>query len=56
MLKMIIGTDWKNQENEKKRVNHGLQKIFQKLFKRFSKINDVSFSNEKKEKISSEFF
>ena len=58
MLKMIIGADWKNQENEKKKE---LIMVFKKYIsknylKRFSKINDVSFSNEKKEKISSEFF
>ena len=58
MLKMIIGAGWKNQENEKKKE---LIMVFKKYIsknylKRFSKINDVSFSNEKKEKISSEFF
>ncbi len=58
MLEMIIGADWKNQENEKKKE---LIMVFEKYIsknylKRFSKINDVSFSNEKKEKISSEFF
>ena len=58
MLKMIIGADWKNQENEKKKE---LIMVFKKYIsknylKRFSKINDVSFSNEKKEKISSDFF
>jgi len=58
MLKMIIGVGWKNQENEKKKE---LIMVFKKYIsknylKRFSKINDVSFSNEKKEKISSDFF
>ena len=58
MLKMIIGAGWKNQENEKKKE---LIMVFKKYIsknylKRFSKINDVSFSNEKKEKISSDFF
>ena len=58
MLKMIIGAGWKNQENEKKKE---LILVFKKYIsknylKRFSKINDVSFSNEKKEKISSDFF
>ena len=58
MLKMIIGADWKNQENEKKKE---LIMVFKKYIsknyiKRFSKINDVSFINEKKEKISSDFF
>ena len=58
MLKMIIGADWKNLENEKKKE---LSIVFKKYISknylnRFSKINDVSFSNEKKEKISSDFF
>ena len=58
MLKMIIGSDWKNQENEKK---NELIMVFEKYISknylnRFSKIQDVSFSNEKKEKISSDFF
>ena len=58
MLKMIIGAGWKTQENEKKKE---LIMVFKKYIsknylKRFSKINDVSFSNEKKEKISSDFF
>ncbi len=58
MLKMIIGAGWKTQENEKKEE---LIMVFKKYIsknylKRFSKINDVSFSNEKKEKISSDFF
>ena len=58
MLKMIIGAGWKKQENEKKKE---LIMVFKKYIsknylKRFSKINDVSFSNEKKEKISSDFF
>ena len=58
MLKMIIGAGWKNQENEKKKE---LIMVFKKYIsknylKRFSKINDLSFNNEKKEKISSEFF
>ena len=58
MLKMIIGAGWKNQENEKKKE---LIMVFKKYISknylnRFSKINDVSFSNEKKEKISSDFF
>ena len=58
MLKMIIGADWKNQENEKKKELIAVFKeyISKNYLKRFSKINDVSFSNEKKEKISSEFF
>ena len=47
-----------NQENEKKKE---LIMVFKKYIsknylKRFSKINDLSFNNEKKEKISSEFF
>ena len=58
MLKMIIGSDWKNQENEKK---NELIMVFENYISknylnRFSKIQDVSFSNEKKEKISSDFF
>ena len=58
MLKMIIGAAWKNQDNEKKKE---LIEVFKKYISknylnRFSKIQDVSFSNEKKEKISSEFF
>ena len=58
MLKMIIGSDWKNQENEKK---NELIMVFEKYisknyFNRFSRIQEVSFSNEKKEKISSDFF
>ena len=58
MLKMIIGAGWKNLENTKKKE---LIMVFKKYIsknylKRFSKINDVSFSNEKKEKISSDFF
>jgi len=58
MLKMIIGAAWKNQDNEKKKE---LIVVFKKYisknyFNRFSKIQDVSFSNEKKEKISSDFF
>ena len=58
MLKMIIGAGWRTQENEKKKE---LIMVFKKYIsknylKRFSKINDVSFSNEKKEKISSDFF
>ena len=53
MLKMIIGAGWKNLENTKKKE---LIMVFKKYIsknylKRFSKINDVSFSNEKKEKI-----
>ena len=58
MLKMIIGADWKNQENEKKKELIIIFKeyISKNYLKRFSKINDVSFSIEKKEKISSEFF
>jgi len=58
MLKMIIGTDWKNQENKKKKelIIVFKEYISKNYLKRFSKINDVSFSNEKKEKISSEFF
>ena len=58
MLKMIIGAAWKNQDNEKKKE---LIEVFKKYISknylnRFSKIQDVSFSNEKKEKISSDFF
>ena len=58
MLKMIIGSDWKNQENEKK---NELIMVFEKYISknylnRFSRIQEVSFSNEKKEKISSDFF
>ena len=58
MLKMIIGAGWKKQENEKKKE---LIMVFKKYISKnylkiFSKINDVSFSNEKKEKISSDFF
>ena len=58
MLKMIIGSDWKNQENEKK---NELIRVFEKYISknylnRFSRIQEVSFSNEKKEKISSDFF
>ena len=58
MLKMIIGAAWKNQDNEKKKE---LIVVFKKYISknylnRFSKIQDVSFSNEKKEKISSDFF
>ncbi len=58
MLKMIIGKDWENQEIEKKEE---LIIVFKKYIsknylKRFSKIDDVSFRNEKKEKISSELF
>ena len=58
MLKMIIGADWKNQENEKKKelIIVFKEYISKNYLKRFSKINDVSFSNEKKEKISSDFF
>ena len=58
MLKMIIGADWKNQENEKKKelIIVFKEYISKNYLKRFSKINDVSFSNEKKEKISPEFF
>ena len=58
MLKMIIGAAWKNQDNEKKKE---LIVVFKKYISknylnRFSKIQDVSFSNEKKEKISSDFY
>ena len=58
MLKMIIGKDWENQEIEKKEE---LIIVFKKYIsknylKRFSNIDDVSFRNEKKEKISSELF
>ena len=58
MLKMIIGKDWENQEIEKKEE---LIIVFKKYIsknylKRFSKIDDVSFRNEKMEKISSELF
>ena len=58
MLKMIIGKDWENQEIEKKEE---LIIVFKKYIsknylKRFSKIDDVSFRSEKKEKISSELF
>ena len=58
MLKMIFGAAWKNQDNEKKKE---LIVVFRKYISknylnRFSKIEDVSFSNEKKEKISSDFF
>ena len=58
MLKMIIGSDWKNQENE---IKNELIMVFEKYisknyFNRFSRIQEVSFSNEKKEKISSDFF
>ena len=58
MLKMIMGAAWKNQDNEKKKE---LIEVFKKYISknylnRFSKIQDVSFSNEKKEKISSDFF
>ena len=58
MLKMIIGAGWKNQENEKKKelIMVFKEYISKNYLKRFSKINDVSFSNEKKEKISSDFF
>lgn len=58
MLKMIIGAGWKKQENEKKKelIMVFKQYISKNYLKRFSKINDVSFSNEKKEKISSDFF
>ena len=58
MLKMIIGADWKNQKNEKKKELIIIFKeyISKNYLKRFSKINDVSFRNEKKEKISSELF
>ena len=58
MLKMIIGSDWKNQENE---IKNELIMVFEKYISknylnRFSRIQEVSFSNEKKEKISSDFF
>ena len=58
MLKMIIGAAWKNQDNEKKKE---LIVVFKKYISknylnRFSRIQEVSFSNEKKEKISSDFF
>ena len=58
MLKMIIGADWENQENEKKKELIIVFKryISKNYIKRFSKIDDVSFRNEKKEKISSELF
>ncbi len=58
MLKMIIGAGWKNQENEKKKELIMVFKTYisKNYLKRFSKINDLSFNNEKKEKISSEFF
>ena len=58
MLKMIIGAGWKNQENETKKelIMVFKEYISKNYLKRFSKINDVSFSNEKKEKLSSDFF
>ena len=58
MLKMIIGKDWENQEIEKKEeLIIAFKKYISKNYlKRFSKIDDVSFRSEKKEKISSELF
>ena len=58
MLKMIIGKDWENQEIEKKEE---LIIVFKKYIsknylKRFSKIDDVSFRNEKRKKFHLNYF
>ena len=58
MLKMIIGTDWKKIESKKKKELIKVFKIYisKNYLKRFSKIKEIKFKNEGKEKISSELF
>ena len=58
MLKMIIGADWKKIESEKKKELISVFKryISNNYLKRFSKIKEITFKNEEKEKISSELF
>ena len=58
MLKLIIGADWKKLESEKKKelIIAFKKYISQNYLKRFSKIKEVSFENEEKEKISSGLF
>tara|TARA_B100000242_G_scaffold276596_1_gene232605 strand:- start:1233 stop:2123 length:891 start_codon:yes stop_codon:yes gene_type:complete len=58
MLKLIIGADWKKLKSEKKKeLIIAFKKYISKNYlKRFSKIKEVSFKNEEKEKISSGLF
>ena len=58
MLKLIIGADWKKLESNKKKelimvFNRYISKNY---LNRFSKIQEISFEDEEKEKISSEVF
>ena len=58
MLKLIIGADWKKLEsNKKKELIMVFKKYISKNYlNRFSKIQEISFEDEEKEKISSEVF
>lgn len=58
MLKMIIGEDWKKIESNKKKELIVVFKryISKNYLKRFTKIKEISFKNEEKEKISPELF
>lgn len=58
MLKLIIGADWKKLESNKKKELIMVFKryISKNYLNRFSKIQEISFEDEEKEKISSEVF
>ena len=58
MLKMIIGEDWnKIESNKKKELIVVFKRYISKNYlKRFTKIKEISFENEEKEKISPELF
>jgi len=58
MLKLIIGADWKKLERDKKKelITVFKRYISKNYLDRFSKIQEISFEDEEKEKISSEVF
>ena len=58
MLKLIIGADWKKLESNKKKELIMVFKryISKNYLNRFSKIQEISFEDEEKKKISSEVF
>lgn len=58
MLKLIIGADWKKLERDKKKelITVFKRYISKNYLDRFSKIQEISFEDEEKEKISSEVY